>query len=212
MNSRGKTRVLAAVWGSVALQVGRQFQTLFRLEGMDGPHSRYVPEADIYLLLDRMIIHPTKPPDPDDWGLVGIVRDRLRDQLRHQAKQRKKDFERRALFKRETDLVARQDPAFAEVDASDERLAFLNRVLPAFQSRQELFKSALAVVARLYIEESWDDADLVLNFTDYGDIRLRVNRLWKRTDQDLEQAGYGSVRRARKYLETKWMEYGGRQK
>jgi hypothetical protein len=211
MGTPGKALALAPVWGSLARRVGRDFRTLFRLEGMDGPSCRYLPQAELFLLLHRIGIPPDKPPGAERWGLVGVVQDKLHDQLRHQANQRSRDFERRTLLRREKDMVMRQDPGLAAVDAADERRVFLDRFLPGLrETRPELFRSTLAVLARLHIEESWDDQDLARKYPEYTAVRPRVEIVGKRSDWALERAGFGSVRHARKYLECKWIQFSRR--
>jgi len=211
MTSRGKTPILAPVWGNLARRVGRDFQTLFRLEGMDGPFGRHVPEADLFLILNRLRISASSRFGAESWRIRRRVEDKLHDHLRYQAAKRARDFKRRTDFPREKDLSTREDRAISGVDAADERCAFLESFLPPLKrTNPALYQSALAIVARLHVEESWDDQELAKRYVEYPSVRAQVLLLRGRTDLALRRSGFGALRRARKLLGIKWKEFLGR--
>ena len=196
----GGATFLAPVWGNLARRVGNGFRKYFRLEGMDGAHARYEPEAEIFLILHRMRISAkSNAPITVAWK----VRDRLSDDLRFKVAQRRRSLDRRATLPRERDLASRQDPALAEVEAVDESAAFFAKALAKIErSKPAMLRSALAFAARFMIEMGWNDSALVGRFPQYRAVRAQVTLLRPATDLVVERAGFGSFRRASAYLRT----------
>ncbi len=201
--------VIAPAWESAARRVGSNFGTLFKVEGMSGPFGVYVPLAELFFVLTSLGLSPWVAPTTP--AFVVVVEDRLRDRLRHQARQRRKQFERRRQLPHERDMVVRLDPGLIAVDDSEERSAFLKWALSRLARRPQLYRSALAFVARTYKEGDWNDDGLVAGTSGYQAVRARVDLLGQIvTDRMLEGAGFGSVRRARKYFADRWTEFAAR--
>jgi hypothetical protein len=140
-------------------------------------------------------------------GAVVTVQSPIQDGV--SATRRKPAFGSGPSWKRATDLFGKEDPSYEDVDDRDERTAFFEGILPEIATlHPTLFIAALVIIARVYIEADWPDANLVQQYREYSAIRARVALLGSdASERAMGRAGFRNIRGARKYLGAKWKEY-----